>query len=406
MADPLPTTLAELPRDRLLTVVYEHMLFGMLANRATLPQVVVAGGGPDDVDAIAIDLWMGASPVYTQRTRTLMGIDGDDVPAIMKALQLDVGFVHQYMDVHYRVRDPLHGEFWLAHCGALLDTEPFGPDRVVGMCHTIEDPTFDATAYSTNPRARIRPIHRPPRRPADRAPHCHWTIEIDPANDPVGPARLTERIAALPLAALPVAALPTADGYGGPFDPDRHLDGFSSRALLAFAPELAMQTHLLMSSAEIAVAERFGAERARELIADAWGAAAWITTERLVAALGESASVATVLALHPAIPPGFARAIERDDRSFRCVLEPAAPALLDPAQPGWIGALVRGDRRGFDGIIAPAALGARVDAITVSDGRVVIEGSVDPDRGPLPEPEAMAFMRIGLLSSWSFSLPG
>lgn len=400
-----PTTLADLPRDRLLAVVHEVMLLGMLANRAVLPQVVVAGGGPDDVDAIAIDLWMGASPVYTQRTRTLMGITGDDVPAIMKSLQLDVGFVHQYMDVRYAVTDPLHGEFRLAHCGALLDTEPFGPDRVVGMCHTIEDPTFDATAYSTNPRARIRPIHRPPRQPADRVPHCHWTIEIDPANDPVGPARLTERIAGLPLAALPVAALPAADGYGGPFDPDRHLDGFSDRALVALAAGFAMQTHLLMSAAEIAVAERFGADRARELIADAWGAAAWITSERLVAALGESASVAAMLALHPAIPPGFERVVESDGAAFRCVLEPTAPALLDPAQPGWIGALARGDRRGFDAMVAPAAVGARVDAVSVSDGRVVIEGSVDPGRGPLPEPAAMAFMRIGLLASWSFSLP-
>ena len=53
------------------------------------------------------------------------------------------------------------------------------------MCHTIEDPTFDATAVATNPRAQIRPIHRPPRVPADRHPHCHWTVTIDESNPPV-----------------------------------------------------------------------------------------------------------------------------------------------------------------------------------------------------------------------------
>ena len=38
-----------------------------------------------------------------------MGIDGDDVNAIIKALQLDVGFVHQYMDVAYKVTAVLVG---------------------------------------------------------------------------------------------------------------------------------------------------------------------------------------------------------------------------------------------------------------------------------------------------------
>ena len=47
-----------------------------------------------------------------------------------------------------------HGEFWLAHCGALMDVEPMGSEFVHGMCHTIEDPTFDATAVATNARVR------------------------------------------------------------------------------------------------------------------------------------------------------------------------------------------------------------------------------------------------------------
>ena len=40
-----------------------------------------------------------------------------------------------------------------------------GPDYVRSMCHDIEDPTFDATAVASNPRAQVRPIHRPPRVP-------------------------------------------------------------------------------------------------------------------------------------------------------------------------------------------------------------------------------------------------
>ena len=51
------------------------------------------------------------------------------------------------------------------------------------MCHDIEDPTFDATAGATNPYAQVRPIHRPPRVPDDRAPHCHWRVVIDESGD-------------------------------------------------------------------------------------------------------------------------------------------------------------------------------------------------------------------------------
>ncbi|MDN5745822.1 MAG: hypothetical protein L0H31_11945, partial [Nocardioidaceae bacterium] len=96
-------------------------------------------------------------------------------------LQLDIGAPPQFMDFRYTVHDRWHGEFRLDHCGALMDVEPMGPDYVRGMCHDIEDPTFDATAIATNPHAQVRPIHRPPRVPADRAPHCAWTVAIDPS---------------------------------------------------------------------------------------------------------------------------------------------------------------------------------------------------------------------------------
>jgi len=220
--------LDDLSRAELLPVGLETMLVGHLLDRALMPQVVLRAGRVDDVEPIAIDEWMGASPIYTRRMRALMGIDGDDVGAIMKALQLDVGFVHQYMDVRWKLVDASHGEFWLAHCGALMDVEPHGERRVIGMCHHIEDPTFDATAFATNPRARIRPVHRPPRIPTDRLPHCHWTITIDAANPPVSAAAHTARVAALPLAGVANVRPPDREpggwpDYRRPFDPDFRL---------------------------------------------------------------------------------------------------------------------------------------------------------------------------------------
>ena len=105
--------------------------------------------------------------------------EGVDIFTLFKGLQLDIGAPPQFMDFRYTVHDRWHGEFHLDHCGALLDVEPMGEDYVRGMCHDIEDPTFDATALATNRKAQVRPIHRPPRCRPTATPHCAWTVIID-----------------------------------------------------------------------------------------------------------------------------------------------------------------------------------------------------------------------------------
>ena len=106
----------------------------------------------------------GVARLHAADAAGARGSSGDDVVTIFKGLQLDIGAPPQFMDFRYTVHDPWHGEFRLDHCGALMDVEPMGEEYVVSMCHDIEDPTFDATAVATNPRAQVRPIHRPPRR--------------------------------------------------------------------------------------------------------------------------------------------------------------------------------------------------------------------------------------------------
>ncbi|MDA8341554.1 MAG: hypothetical protein M0007_04955 [Actinomycetota bacterium] len=139
--------------------------------------------GMEEMQRLAIEEWRGASPVYGERLRRIMNVEGDDVEAIFKVLQLDPGFPHHYLDVRYEVVDPHHGFFELASCGALLDAEPWGDRFVTGMCHHIEDGTFDYTAQAVNPKAHVRHVHRPPRSPAGRVPACRWEVTIDDANE-------------------------------------------------------------------------------------------------------------------------------------------------------------------------------------------------------------------------------
>ncbi len=401
----------ELPRERLLEVALETMHVGHLIDRALMPAVAIAARSVDVVDQVAIDEWMGASPVYTGRMRRLMGIEGDGVDAIMKALQLDVGFPHQYMDVGWKLLDERHGEFWLLHCGALMDTERHGEKRVIGMCHTIEDPTFDATAYATNPRARIRPIHRPPRRPADRLPHCHWTIEIDPANEPVGPATHTRAVGELPIARI--ANESASDGeaqgirdYRGAFDPAFRLGSLSTATLAAVAREFQIQTHLLASSAELTLTDRLGAEKAREVLTAQWVAVAWVAGQRLARALGQEAggaeAVAAVLRLHAALPPGFARRVTARESQVRVELEAASEDLMESEQPGWLGLLLRGATRGVEVAAQAVDPRARLDGLDTRHGRLTLDLAIDADAEPVEAPKEAAFMRLSTATGWVF----
>src|SRR6476619_2128515 len=177
---------ASLSRVQLAALVPELLLIGQLIDRSGMGWCIKPFGHPGMLE-IAIEEWMGASPIYTKRMQKALKFEGVDVITIFKGLQLDIGAPPQFMDFRYDVQDRWHGTFHLDHCGALMDVEPMGESYVRSMCHDIEDPTFDATAVATNPKAQVRPVHRPPRAPADRHPHCAWTVIIDEAHPPVTP---------------------------------------------------------------------------------------------------------------------------------------------------------------------------------------------------------------------------
>ena len=180
----------DLSKEALVRLVREYALTVHLLDRSMCAAIGLRYGA-EVVQQLAIDEWRGASPIYGERLRRVFGIEGDGVEAIFKVLQLDPGFPHHYMDVHYEMVDDRHGFFELRSCGALLDVEPYGERMVTGMCHTIEDGTFDVTAQAVNPKARIRHVHRPPRISADQVPHCRWEIVIDDDTETLPEADIT-----------------------------------------------------------------------------------------------------------------------------------------------------------------------------------------------------------------------
>ena len=308
---------AQLSRQELAVLLPELLLIGQMIDRSGMAWCIQEWGR-DEMVQIAIEEWAGASPVYTRRMQRALNYEGVDVFTIFKGLQLDIGAPPQFMDFRYTIHDRWHGEFHLDHCGALMDVEPMGDDYVFGMCHTIEDPTFDATAVATNARAQVRPIHRPPRVPSGRHPHCAWTVIIDESYPPVQGIPALDIVAETRAANWELDAIDRSDeglaDYSGPVVSDFDFAAFSHSALVRMADEVCLQMHLLYLSFAIAVRARAGSDIkladtvcTRQLIG-----VAGLAAERIHRALtlpGGIAGLTRVFELHPLFnPAGYVNA--------------------------------------------------------------------------------------------------
>ncbi|NDK91383.1 hypothetical protein GYA93_17610 [Gordonia desulfuricans] len=339
---------SDLTGEQLAGLVPELLLSGQLIDRSGMAHLISAFGR-ETMTRVAIEEWMAASPVYTHRMRTALGIDGDGVEDMFKCLQLDIGAPPQFMDFRYEITDRYHGAFVLNHCGALMDVEPLGDEYVTSMCHDIEDPTFDATAIATNRRARIRPIHRPPRRPADRHPHCAWTVTIEPDRDELplpadAETMFTSRAASTELSEIDPSALDGWVDYRGPLVEDLQFREWSTSALVRIAEEVALQ-HQLLALGFLLSVTRYAesAEQALEIYRKQFTGIAGLSADRLRRALrlGTGADdLAQVIRLVPVLGPqqysGVTATVEGDGRDHGEVVVHIPSSSDAYADGGWV----------------------------------------------------------------------
>ncbi|CAB4702458.1 MAG: hypothetical protein F2667_05305 [Actinobacteria bacterium] len=378
---------ASLSREELATLLPELLLIGQLIDRSGMAWCISAFGR-EEMAQIAIEEWAGASPLYTRRMQKALRYEGDDVITIFKGLQLDIGAPPQFMDFRYTVHDRWSGEFHLDHCGALMDVEPMGPEYVRSMCHDIEDPTFDATAVATNPQAQVRPIHRPPRMPAGRNPHCAWTVIIDESYPPVTPLAPYYDIEKTRAAVVELAPIDPADAgqadYSGPLVGDLDFLAFSHSALVRMADEVCLQMHLLNLSFVLAVGKRADPPHAAEICRKQLVGIAGISAERIRRALElptDAVGALRVLELHPLLNPSAYVAASVADGSVTvrpgdahvdgAWISQCGPDALTPLQ-----ALVRGVHPGLDVEVTGTATDWSVRVIEGEDAKEFDEVAV------------------------------
>jgi hypothetical protein len=404
--------LAGRPRRELAHLAREWLLAGHLIDRAGMPQVI-SELGRDEMTAVAIAEWRGASPVYTRRMQRALRFEGDDVATIFKGMQLDIGAPPGFMDFRYQVDDEHHGGFHLAHCGALIDVEPMGDTYVTAMCHHIEDPTFDATAAATNPRARMRPVHRPPRSPADRHPHCAWRVEIDPDADPLpepdeAVALSTSRAATVELTPIDPGD-EGRDHYAGALEPDLVLEEFSASALVRILEEVALQGHLLARGFLLAVAERAGPDVAVALGAKQLTGIAGLVARRLcplagtISGSGGLDGLRHVLEIHPALHPAPYVTVSVDAHADALALTlGVAEALADGDDLSWPGILALGHDGPLEAIAQAVEPTARIRRVEAPPGELRWEATLATGDPPAPEPPEVTLAAFSTGATFSF----
>ncbi|HVW80851.1 MAG TPA: hypothetical protein VHB69_07945 [Mycobacteriales bacterium] len=403
--------LTDLDQATLAVLGREWLLHGHLQDRVGMA-LVMETADRELMQQIAIDEWMAASPIYSRRMQRALRFPGDGVETICKNLQLDIGAPHEFMDFRFRIVDAAHAEFWLAHCGALMDVEPMGVEFVHGMCHTIEDPTFDATAAATNPRAAIRPLHRPPRTPADRVPHCHWRIDITEDAAIVKPHELEAEVAESLAAQLDVMTPGAPDGpgradYSGGFDPELRLEDFSRPALVVALDEFALQSHLLLRALLTSVDRRLGAERVlaiRPRLVTGW---CGLTAQRLKDALALPQTIeglATMLSLHPMFAPRryVAAAVTVEHGVVRLSFADG-PAAHEGDVYTWFSGLGADTDASLAQVVAAFDPHALLTRVPPRDGELhAYEVRIDPDRQPLAEAPELGIAKISTGARFRF----
>ena len=367
-------SLAHLSRDALARLGREYLMAGHVHDRALMP-IVGSRFGPETMTGVAIDEWMGSSPIYNARNREGLGITGDGVSSILKGFQLDVGAPHQYMDFHYDLVDETLGYFWLDFCGAYDDVSRIArgrPEPIIQMCVHMEDPTFDATVMAVNPYARCRPEHRPPLAEDHVGPVCRWKVSITEDHGSVEESEITARMRKTRAARFRFSEAGRSDGglddYSGEFLPEFVLEDLSHRALVRQCKEFALDLHLLVRASHISVLESFGAPALTEVARDHWAAAAPVYVERIRAALGmqgdDMGEILKMLQVDPSFPHEYVDfGCRRVDAQRGHFWIHDCDALEDDLPRGWLSVLDHPEAPGIDAIAAAVNPRAQVRAI-------------------------------------------
>jgi hypothetical protein len=166
LSDFSPTTLAQLSRLYLqLYVALDGFWYLIVKERL----------GNEEALACDIQAWERVCRYEMLKIKGGLKIQGDDVAALMKALQLCPWF--QLMECRMEVKDRSYGLFTVSYCPTLAALEKEGEGRENEICTLVEPRILRAYAACFNPDIEVRCLKAPPRVNKDDI-CCRWEFSL------------------------------------------------------------------------------------------------------------------------------------------------------------------------------------------------------------------------------------
>ncbi len=180
--------LEDLSHAALVRQCKEFMLDDHLLIRACMISIA-SRWGEAAMNEVAREEWLAAAPLYVERLRKALGIQGDDMEAVLKILQFDPSFPHDYVDFGCQLVNGKRGHFWINECAAVAEGEPGG---WLVLLSDVQNPGFDAAIEAVNPKARCRPVDPAGLKSGGAKPKYAWELTIDDASRPRDRSKITK----------------------------------------------------------------------------------------------------------------------------------------------------------------------------------------------------------------------
>jgi hypothetical protein len=131
--------------------------------------------GNEEALACDIQAWERVCRYEMSKIKGGLKIQGDDVAALMKALQFCPWF--QLMECRMEVKDKTHGMFTVSYCPTLAALEKEGEGRENEICILVEPRILKAYAACFDPDIEVRCLKAPPRVDKDDI-CCQWEFRL------------------------------------------------------------------------------------------------------------------------------------------------------------------------------------------------------------------------------------
>ena len=185
----------DLSKEELVSILLGSQEYMLQCNQGVSMHIVLRHGF-GDMFAIAWDIWSAkVLPAVMDLKARNMGINGNDVAAFMKDLQIDASALPgKAFDLHFEMPEPDVGIMTFNRCPAPAMFEALGREDILEQnCHAVCPASIEQTAKLYNPNMKMDILAIPPRPDSDHV-CCVWKLSMRTPDDPeYMPVELTRK---------------------------------------------------------------------------------------------------------------------------------------------------------------------------------------------------------------------